>query len=205
MKKGWQILIGLLTGVVFIFSCRQAEPEKEVKTLKPDSTKMTELPPPGAPAVVPSREDLQKQISDQEKSIDPNKEIDLNKARQMIRLYDTYHKNYYLDFVCPDYLFKAGEICENIHQYNRAAEFYKMCCDEYNDNFKLRPECLFSLARVYDYRLNNYIKAKETYRKVIEQYPKTQLAQDVIAAIKLMGRSDQDIVRDFERKNAEKK
>ena len=78
MKKGWQILIGLLTGVVFIFSCRQAEPEKEVKTLKPDSTKMTELPPPGAPAVVPSREDLQKQISDQEKSIDPNKEIDLN-------------------------------------------------------------------------------------------------------------------------------
>ncbi len=45
------------------------------------------------------------------------------------------------------------------------------------------------------------MRAKEIYRQVTEQYPKTQLAKDAAAAIKMMGRSDADIIRDFEAKN----
>ncbi|HTA62218.1 MAG TPA: tetratricopeptide repeat protein [Bacteroidia bacterium] len=188
------------------FSCREKSENKEVVVAtEVEQSKKTELPPPPAKTEVPSQEELQDQIKEMEKVLYASEVLDVNKAKQMIRLYDTYHKNYYRDNVCPDYLFKAGEISENINQFNRAADFYRMCCAEYNDNFKLRAECLFRLANMYDYKLNDYIKAKQTYKQVIEQYPKTQLAKDAEAAIKMMGKSDADMVREFERKNAAKK
>jgi TolA-binding protein len=198
----------LIALCISLFSCHPNEQEKNQTITQAQDTlkvKSTELPPPPPKTEVPSKVELQDQIKAMEKVLFASEQLDKNKAREMIRLYDTYHKNYYLDYVCPDYLFKAGEISENISQYNRAAQFYSMCCTEYNDNFKYRAECLFRLANVYDYKLNDYIRAKQTYTKVIEQYPKTQLAQDAAAAIKMMGRSDQDMVRSFERKNAEKK
>ena len=200
----------LIVGFVFTFSsCNQNQVEEKNKaaTQTKDSAKpkLTELPPPPPETEVPSQIELQKQIKEMEKELFASEVLDVNKAKKMIRLYDTYHKHYNLDWECPDYLFKAGEISENINQYNRAAQFYKMCCYEYNDNFKYRSLCLFRLANVYDYKLNEYVKAKETYKQIIEQYPKTQLAQDAQAAIKMIGKSDADMVREFERKNATKK
>ncbi|HXD92388.1 MAG TPA: tetratricopeptide repeat protein [Bacteroidia bacterium] len=189
-----------------IVSCNQKEESKEVTLVtEVEKSKTTELPPPPPKTEVPSQEELQNQIKEMEKVLYASEVLDVNKAKQMIRLYDLYHKNYYKDNICPEYLLKAGEISENISQYNRAADFYRMCCTEYNDNFKLRGECLFRLANMYDYKLNDYIRAKQTYKQVIEQYPKTQLAKDAEAAIKMMGKSDADMIREFERKNAAKK
>jgi TolA-binding protein len=193
-----------------VASCTNTQEKKQAakeaaQTAEVANAQKTELPPPPPQAEVPSQEELQGQIKKMEKELFASQTLDVNKAKQMIRLYDTYHKNYYKDFVCPDYLFKAGEISENIGQYNRAADFYRMCCAEYNDNFKLRGECLFRLGNVYDYKLNDYIRAKDIYRQVKEQYPKTQLATDADAAIKMMGKSDVEMVREFERKNAGKK
>ena len=189
-----------------IVSCNQKEESKQAAVVaEVEKSKTTELPPPPPKTEVPSQEELQNQIKEMEKVLYASQTLDVTKAKQMIKLYDLYHKNYYKDNICPDYLFKAGEISENINQYNRAADFYRMCCSEYNDNFKLRGECLFRLANMYDYKLNDYIRAKQTYKQVIEQYPKTQLAKDAEAAIKMMGKSDADMVREFERKNAAKK
>jgi TolA-binding protein len=206
IKKTVSVLFLVVISAI-IFSCNQNKEQKEVAAIatEVEKSQTTERPPPPPKTEVPSQEELQNQIKEMEKVLYSSEVLDVNKAKQMIRLYDLYHKNYYKDNVCPDYLFKAGEISENINQYNRAADFYRMCCAEYNDNFKLRGQCLFRLANVYDYKLNDYIRAKETYKQVIEKYPKTQLAKDAEAAIKMMGKSDIDIVREFERKNAEKK
>jgi len=196
-----------MVACVLISSCNQKEAEtnKTVKQTKDSSkTRLTELPPPPPPVEVPTQIELQKQIQEMEKILYAAKVADLNQARKMIRLYDTYYKNYPKDWECPDYLFKAGEISESINQYNQAASFYNKACYEYNDNFKYRSLVLFRLANVYDYKLNDYVHAKQIYTQVKEQYPKTQLAKDADAAIKMMGRSDQDMVREFERKNAVK-
>ena len=206
MKKLLSVSLSIILCFV-IFSCTNTNKPKteEEQLAEVAASKVTEKPAPAAKTEVPSQTELQDQIKAMEKELYASEVLDVNKAKQMIRLYDTYHKNYYKDFVCPDYLFKAGEISENINQYNRAADFYKMCCYEYNDNFKLRAECLFRLANVYDYKLNDYVRAKETYKQVIEQYPKSSLAKDAAAAITMMGQSDADMVRSFEAKNNTKK
>ncbi|MHB8259700.1 MAG: tetratricopeptide repeat protein [Bacteroidia bacterium] len=207
MKKGFDFLF-FVTITWLVVSCNQKEGETTKAVMQPADTSkanLTELPAPPEKAEVPTQEELQKQIKEMEKILYASEVLDVDKAKKMIRLYDTYHKNYYKDAACPDYLFKAGEISENINQFNRAAQFYKMCCYEYNDNFKYRSLCLFRLANVYDYKLNDYVRAKEIYMQIKDQYPKTQLATDADAAIKMMGQSDKDIVRGFERKNADKK
>ncbi len=208
MSKLFSVSV-LMVVCCFVFSsCNQQEAETTQAIDKANDTikgKLTELPPPPPAVEVPSQVELQKQIQEMEKELYKSEALDVTKGKQMIRLYDTYHKNYPKDWECPDYLFKAGEISENMNQYNRAAQFYKMCCYEYNDNFKYRSLCLFRLANVYDTKLNDYIHAKEVYTQIKEQYPKTQLAKDADAAIRMMGKSDADIVREFERKNAANK
>jgi len=198
----------LMVVCILVSSCNQNKTEANDKTVTPttDTSKqrLTELPPPPPPTEIPTQIELQKQIQEMEKVLYAAKLADLSQARKMIRLYDTYYKNYPKDWETPDYLFKAGEISESINQYNQAAKFYNKACYEYNDNFKYRSLVLFRLANVYDYKLNDYVRAKQAYTQVKEQYPKTQLAKDADAAIKMMGRSDQDMVRDFERKNAAK-
>ncbi|MBS1646595.1 MAG: tetratricopeptide repeat protein [Bacteroidetes bacterium] len=182
-------------------ACTNSPAVVEVPLVK-DSTRLTELPPP--PKVeeeIPSRIDLQKKIKEKEKELFTSETLDVAKGKQMVRLYDTYHKYYYNDLACPEYLFKAGEITENMGQYIRAAEFYRMCCGEYGDAFKLRPECMFRLANVYDFKLNDYVRAKEMYETLIREYPKTQMAKDAASAIKLMGISDEDMIKKFEAQN----
>ncbi len=191
IKKTIAVLFLTTLAVSCINTQEKKQAEKEAaQTAEVANAHKTELPAPTPQAAVPSQEELQDQIKEMEKELFASQTLDVNKAKKMIRLYDTYHKNYYKDFVCPDYLFKAGEICENIGQYNRAADFYNMCCNEYNNNFKLRGQCLFRLGNVYDYKLNDYIRAKDIYRQVKEQYPNTQLAKDAEAATKMMGKSD---------------
>ncbi len=205
MNKFLSVFLSIILSLV-TFSCNnKSKPKTEEEQMAEVArSKVTELPAPPEKTVVLPQAELQEQVTEMEKELYSSEVLDVNKAKQMIRLYDTYHKNYYKDFICPDYLFKAGEISENINQYNSAVNFYKMCCYEYNDNFKFRAECLFRLANVYDYKLNDYVHAKDVYTQVIEQYPKRQVAKDAAAAIKMMGQSDADIIRSFEAKNNKK-
>src|ERR1700744_6339109 len=117
----------ILSFIVFSCSNPYNKPKtEEEQVAEVAKSKETERPaPPKVKTEIPSAAEMQDQIKAMEKDLYSSEVLDVKKAKQMIRLYDTYHKNYYKDFVCPDYLFKAGEISENINQYNRAADFYR--------------------------------------------------------------------------------
>jgi tetratricopeptide (TPR) repeat protein len=152
----------------------------------------------------PEREDLLKQIGALEKELYASETLNEEKAKKIVSLYETYYQNYHKYPETPDFLFKAGEITENINQPYRSINFYTHCYEEY-PAFKYSAECLFRMANLYDYKLSNYIKAKALYEEVKTQFPKSPLAKDADAAIKLMSKSDQDMIREFEKKNGVKK
>lgn len=152
----------------------------------------------------PSRDSLLSQIHELEKELFSSEQLDTAKAGKMVGLYQLYYQNYHRDLETADFLFKAGELTENINQPYRSIEFYTHCYEEY-PMFKYRPECLFRMASLYDYKLKDYIKAKALYEEVKVQFPKSPLAKDAEAAINLMSRSDQEIIREFEKRNGVKK
>lgn len=155
-------------------------------------------------AKVPERDSLLKQIAALEKELYASEQLNEAKAKKMVSLYEVFYQNYHKYPEAPDFLFKAGEITENINQPYRAIEFYTHCYEEY-PNYKFSAECLFRMANLYDYKLNNYVKAKALYEEVKVQFPKSNLAKDADAAIKLMSKSDQQMIREFEKKNGVKK
>ncbi|MGZ3863364.1 MAG: tetratricopeptide repeat protein [Bacteroidia bacterium] len=178
-------------------SCNQnATKETAAKT----DTSTVKVPEPLPKAEVPPREVILKDIENLEKELYASQELNEEKAKKMISLYETYYNYYYKDLGCADYLFKAGEIAENINQPYRAIGFYTKCYEEY-PMFRYNNLCLFRMANLYDYKLNNYIKAKALYMEVKEKFPKTDLAKDADAAIKMMGKSDQQMIQEFEKKN----
>ncbi len=84
-------------------SCNQKEESKEATAVaEVEKSKTTELPPPPPKTEIPSQEELQNQIKEMEKVLYASEVLDVNKAKQMIRLYDLYHKNYYKDNICPE-------------------------------------------------------------------------------------------------------
>lgn len=185
---------------ILLASCNQDTRESRAES-KDSVKKAVE---PIAKAEVPTKIELAQKISDLEKELYAAQELDPAKAKKMVSLYELYYQNYFKDLGCADYLFKAGEITENINQPYRAIDFYTKCYEEY-PAYKLNDLCLFRMANLYDYKLNNYIKAKALYMEVQAKYPKTQLAKDAAAAITLMSKSDQQMIRDFEKKNGIKK
>ena len=191
----------LCSAVLLLLSCNQNNGNADVKQ-QVDS--VAKVPEPIAKVEVPSKVDLTKQITDLEKELYASQELNEEKAKKMISLYEMYYQNYFKDYACADYLFKAGELAENINQAYRSIGFYTKCYEEY-PNYKLNNLCLFRMANLYDFKLNNYIKAKALYLEVKEKYPKTDLAKDAEAAIQMMGKSDQQMIKEFEKKNNVKK
>ena len=187
--------------VLLLLSCNQNGNNTDSKQAS-DST--AKVPEPIAKVEIPSKADLTKQITELEKELYAAQELNADKAKKMISLYELYYQNYFKDYACADYLFKAGELTENINQAYRAIGFYTKCYEEY-PAYKLNNLCLFRMANLYDYKLNNYIKAKALYLEVKEKFPKTDLAKDADAALQMMGKSDQQMIKEFENKNGVKK
>jgi len=183
--------------LLFLLSCNQETGSKE--SLPAGDTvekKRQQITQPG----VPKKEDLLKQITDLEKELFASEQLNEDKAKKMVSLYELFYQNYHLSSETPDFLFKAGEITENINQPYRSINFYTKCYEEY-PAFKYSAECLFRMANLYDYKLSNYVKARALYEEVKVQFPKSQMAKDADAAIKLMSKSDQDMIKEFEKKN----
>jgi len=81
------------------------------------------------------------------------------------------------------------------------------CFDRYITSF---PEgekaamCLFFKAFVYENLQRNMDKAKETYLLFVEKYPENDFADDAQMALQNLGKSPDQMVREFEaRKKAD--
>jgi len=183
--------------LLFLLSCNQETDKKEILTASDTPKKNGQQI---AQPTVPKKEDLLKQIADLEKELFTTEQLNEEKAKKMVSLYELFYQNYHLSPETPDFLFKAGEITENINQPYRSINFYTKCYEEY-PAFKYSAECLFRMANLYDYKLSNYIKARALYEEVKVQFPKSQMAKDADAAIRLMSKSDQDMIKEFEKKN----
>ncbi len=66
------------------------------------------------------------------------------------------------------------------------------------------PVALFMLASfVYDEQLHDLDKARETYQRIIDDYPGTPFANDASIAITQLGMTPEELVRMFEEQQGE--
>jgi tetratricopeptide (TPR) repeat protein len=118
--------------------------------------------------------------------------------------YLKFASNFPDDTMAPACLFNAANISMSLNQYQRAVNLYDSVVVKY-PNFKKAADCIFIRGFIYDDKLKDTANARKMYQLVIDKYPHDSLASQARAALSILGKSYDEIIKEFEEKNKEQK
>jgi len=103
----------------------------------------------------------------------------------------------------PNYLYKAAEVAKSIRSNQKALSLYDWILEEY-PNYEKAPTTLFIKGFIIENELKNVDLAKTVYNEFLTKYPQHDLADDVQFLLDNLGKSDEEIAKIIEQKQAGK-
>ena len=149
------------------------------------------------------RENYLKEVKSAEDKLKDVTKIDVKNANKAISSYTKFAQYFPGDSLSPGFLFKAAMLAMSCNQYQRALGLYDSIYMNY-PTFKQAADCIFVQGYIYDNFLKDTAKAHAKYQAVINKFPSDKLAMDAKAAISDLGKSNEEIIREFEEKNQKK-
>ena len=122
------------------------------------------------------------------------------KAKNVIQLYASFADQFPEDTMSANYLFKAGDISSKINEIDQAIQFFNKLLQKYPDN-RNAPFALFLQGFIYENQAGNPAKAKPYYEEFLKKYPDHPIAGDVTFSLENLGKSPEELIREFEKKN----
>lgn len=119
---------------------------------------------------------------------------------RLLRAYQDYFNKHPQDTIALNYLFEAGRVAVSLEKYEKAVELFA----NYHDgsaNRTRRAEAAYLVAFVYDTHLHLPSKATTQYNKVIELYPDSPWAEQARQALRLVGKTDEEILEFLKDRN----
>lgn len=102
-----------------------------------------------------------------------------------------------------DVLLKAAGLAKTVENPQKAIELYNKIVDGLPQH-KKAPTALFMIGFVQENDLNDLGKAKATYERFLQAYPNDpDFTDDAQNAIKMLGKSPDEIVKEFEKQGQE--
>jgi outer membrane protein assembly factor BamD (BamD/ComL family) len=128
--------------------------------------------------------------------------VNLDKAKELVDAYIKYAKDYPKDTCSVNYLFKAANMSMNIGKGQLAVDLFDQIIKDYPEYSKV-SDCMFLKAFVYDNTLKEYKKAKIAYEAFINKYPTHEFADDAQACLDNLGKTPEQLIKEFETKQKE--
>ena len=153
-----------------------------------------------------NKDELSSQMKSAEDALYGNKDItqfDKVKAAELAGIYTTYADSFSDDAETPGYLFKAAELQRSLRDFPAAIKIYDRIYKNY-PKYEKTPHSLFLLGFSYENDLKQLDKAKECYLDFLKKYPTHELADDVEFSLKNLGKSPEEIIKEFEARNKAK-
>jgi len=150
----------------------------------------------------PSRDKQADRISTLEKSLySPDAaNFSKQKADSLLAMYLDFIGDHPDDSLSPVYLFKAANLSMNTGDGTQSLELFDRYLSRYPDKPKA-PMCLFFKAFIYENVRRDLEKARESYLLFIEKYPNDDFAKDARMALMNLGKTPDQLVREFEERN----
>lgn len=126
--------------------------------------------------------------------------FDTTTALALIRQYEQFSIENPDDELTPSFLFKAGDLSMGMKKAHRAVSFFDQIIDNYPEYDKA-PYSMFLKAFIYEDQLKDFDKAREGYEDFIEKYPDHDMAEAAAFSIMNLGKSPEELIREFELKN----
>jgi outer membrane protein assembly factor BamD (BamD/ComL family) len=147
----------------------------------------------------PSRDKSVSEIQKFEKSLYSQQTFTFNKPKgdSLLQMYDDFITRFPADSLAPKFLFKAANLAITEGDGNKALSLLDQFIQKYPDNPKT-PVCAFFKGYVYENVLKNMDLAKENYLLYIEKYPDDAFVKDAHMAIKNLGKTPEQMIKEFE-------
>ncbi|MGB4654106.1 MAG: tetratricopeptide repeat protein [Bacteroidales bacterium] len=145
---------------------------------------------------------LQNSIQEKESRLSQPGLPDTTTISKLIVDYEQFAKKYPDDTLSPEYLYRAASWANSINKAHKSIEIYNKILADYSDWEKI-PETVFTLGFTYDNYLDDYVSANKMYNLFLSKYPDHELAKDVEGLLYYLGKSPEEMILDFERKNQE--
>jgi outer membrane protein assembly factor BamD (BamD/ComL family) len=150
----------------------------------------------------PSHDEMINKITKMESELKSSQKVDSNAVTGLLSTYQNFASKYAEDTMAPEYLYKAAGLAVGFNRGTQAIDIYESIINTYPE-YKRVPECYFMEAFAYENVIGNIAKANEFYNRFLVKFPKHDLADDAQSAIKYLGKSPEEMVREFERMNAD--
>ena len=149
---------------------------------------------------------LSKKIEETRNQIYSEKDnkFDDKKAMEYIEYCQSYAKLVPQDTEAAKFLFQAAETARSIKKYDQAMAIYDQIYTDFN-SYPKAPQALFLKAFTLDSEMQQYDKARVLYQEFIEKHPEDEFADDTKFLLKNLGKSDEEIIKQFEEQQAKMK
>ncbi len=182
-----RILFVLLLSVVLLASCQT------------DSAKAPSIETMDATTLGKKIEETRNQIYNEK-----DNKFDSQKAMEYIQYCQSYATKAPKDPNAAKYLFQAAETARSIKKYNRALAIYDQIYKDFN-SYSKAPQAMFLKAFTLDSEMQQFDKAKALYEEFIAKHPQDEFADDTKFLLENLGKSDEEIIKQFEEQQAKMK
>ena len=149
-----------------------------------------------------SRDQMSEKISKMESGLKTVAKVDSASVSALISAYQNFATRYPTDSLSPEYLYRAAGLANGFNRGTQAVDLYETIIHTY-PGYKRIPECYFMEAFAYENVQGNIRKASEFYNKFLDKYLNHQLANDARSALRLLGKTPDEIVGELDIMNAD--
>lgn len=191
-----KIITFSLTAIVLLSGCGNPKSDGKAETVKKDSLV------PSHSAYTDDCKSLFQEAAKMDSLILIAKDVDPVLGNKTIKSFCDFSYYCKSDSLAPVFLIKASQIAQTINNLPQAQVCLEKCISDFPD-FKNRGAAMFLLAQLYDEvkYLNDETKAEQLYKDIMTEYPGTAWATNARAAKELLGKSDEQIIKEFNKKN----
>lgn len=100
-------------------------------------------------------------------------------------------------------LFKAADVARGVGEYGKAIQMWGKVWRNYPD-FEKAPLALFLQGFTFDANLQDKVNAKKYYDQFLEKYPEDELAKQVKMLLNVIGKSPDELVKEYEKNQNQK-
>ncbi|MGB0887643.1 MAG: tetratricopeptide repeat protein [Vicingaceae bacterium] len=122
-------------------------------------------------------------------------------ANDLLAAYEDYIKHHSFESESKNIQFKAGELAKSLGKPHIAIRHFNGLLER-DPNHEKAPMALFYKAMTIGDDLHQDDEAIRYYQEFIDKYPDHPFAESAKASINLQGKSLNDIVKEFEKKNS---
>ncbi len=119
-------------------------------------------------------------------------------AKELVKKSQAYSELHPQDEKTAAILFKAADVARGIGDYGKSIQLWGKVWRNYPD-FDKAPDAIFMQAFTYENNLKDIQNAKRYYLQFIEKYPKHHLREQTIIALKNLGKSPEDLIKEFQK------